>query len=156
MRLPTPAGVPVKITSPGSSGQIADRRSTIPATPKTIEDVRSACTVSPLTAQEIARSSRLAGGVTTHGPIGPKPGNDLPRLNCGGEPRIWTSRADRAWPTGNPATRPAAPRRARAPGTPPHAPRLPDPRHQLPLPVELRRRHADRGLRAGQARRELR
>jgi hypothetical protein len=38
--MPTPAGVPVKITSPGSSVKAADAYSTISATLKIIEEVR--------------------------------------------------------------------------------------------------------------------
>ena len=42
------------------------------------------CVVSPLTAQPSSKSSGLANsGVTSDGPVGLNPGNDLPRLSWG-------------------------------------------------------------------------
>jgi hypothetical protein len=42
--------------------------------------------------------------VTIHGPIGPKPGYDLPSENWGIGPAICTVRSERSWPTVRPAT----------------------------------------------------
>ena len=83
---PTPAGVPVKMTSPGSSGSVADSLATRAGTEKIRSLVRPCCICSPLIAQLSSRSlgSANSSSVTSQGPIGPKPGSDLPRLNCGG------------------------------------------------------------------------
>src|SRR5262249_59185573 len=38
------------------------------------------------------------------GPVGPKPGNDLPMLNCGAAPASWVTRSEMSCPTHSPAT----------------------------------------------------
>ena len=104
--MPTPLGVPVKITSPGSSGVTADSCSISSPTPKMRLEVRLFCICSPLTEQLSSRSSGLSNssGVTSHGPTGPKPGNDLPMLNCGGLEAIWVIRSEMSCPIDRPAT----------------------------------------------------
>src|SRR5207244_7015368 len=68
--MPTPAGVPVKITSPGSSGQMPDNTDTRSGTGHPIADVRPFCTVPPLICRPSSTSSDLSSssGVTSHGP----------------------------------------------------------------------------------------
>ena len=119
---PTPAGVPVKMMSPGSSGTTADSSAISCGTPKTRSLVRASCTVSPSMLQPRARSSgsSSSSGVTTQGPSGAKPRCDLPRLNW--PPAANCSvRSDRSWPTVSPATcdqaSAAATRSARRPTT---------------------------------------
>jgi Na+/H+ antiporter NhaA len=104
--IPTPAGVPVKITSPGSSVTVRDSEATSRGMEKIRFWVRPFCTSSPLIAQPSSRSSGLANssGVTSHGPIGPKPGNDLPMQNWGAGPASWLIRSETSWPTARPAT----------------------------------------------------
>src|SRR5262249_39785336 len=69
---PTPAGVPVEMTSPGSSVVNVEIIATIAATGKIICPVLASCIVLPLTRSFIASacgSARLAAE-RTHGPIG--------------------------------------------------------------------------------------
>src|SRR5689334_11867389 len=66
---PTPAGVPVRIRSPGSSVITAEIHSTIAPTSWIISEVRLSCLTSPLTSVRNARSSG-SRSVTIHGPIG--------------------------------------------------------------------------------------
>ena len=54
---PMPAGVPVKSTSPGSSGRTAESSAIKRGTLKMRSEVRASCTVSPSTAHPSARSS---------------------------------------------------------------------------------------------------
>ncbi len=95
---PTPDGVPVKITSPGKSVTMPDRHSMSAGTEKIKSLVRESCLVSPFNAHDNAKSSGSANssGVTNHGPVGPNPGKDLPRLNCGTGGRSCTARFDRS------------------------------------------------------------
>ena len=75
--------------SPGSNGVTRDRPSIRAGTPKRNSLVRPFCRIS----SPIAHCSSMSSGssnsstVTTHGPIGAKPGKDLPWLNCGAGPR---------------------------------------------------------------------
>ena len=87
-RLPMPDGVPEKMMSPGSRGRRPTAARAARARRRASSTCATACIPSPTSVHEIARSSRSANssGVTSHGPVGPKPGNDLPRLNCGAEP----------------------------------------------------------------------
>ena len=70
---PTPEGVPVKMTSPGSSGTLADRFAISAGTEKISWLVRLSCITSPLTSQPSSRSfgSATSSRVTSQGPIGP-------------------------------------------------------------------------------------
>src|SRR4051812_30556514 len=103
-RAPTPDGVPVNRRSPGRSGVIAEMYAINSGTEKIISAVVSDCTDSPFRRHSSLTSvGPNSSVVTTQGPIGPNPGNDLPRLNCGAGPWRWTSRADRSWPTATPA-----------------------------------------------------
>ena len=82
---PTPAGVPVKTTSPGSSVMPALRYSMISPTPKISWPVLEDCFCSPLTNSLISRlaTSPTSSGVTRYGPIGPCVSNDLPIIQVG-------------------------------------------------------------------------
>src|SRR5690606_15169372 len=103
---PTPAGVPVKMRSPGRSGSSADRAATRRGTEKIMSLVRARCRCSGPMRQPRATSpgSSNSSGVTTQGPVGPKPGRDLPRLNWGAGPASCVLRSDRSWPAVSPAT----------------------------------------------------
>jgi hypothetical protein len=94
------------MTSPGSSGSTADSLATRAGTENTRSEVRPFCIASPLMLQPSARSSRSSNssGVTSQGPVGLNPGKDLPMLNCGTGPAIWTERSERSCPTVRPAT----------------------------------------------------
>ena len=115
--------VPVKMMSPGSSGSTADSREISCGTEISMWLVREFCTSAPLTEQASSRSSGLANssGVTSHGPVGPNRGNDLPMLNCGGAPDSWVIRSEMSCPMVSPATcfqaSASATLRARAPMT---------------------------------------
>ena len=83
--IPTPDGVPVKITSPGRAGTTA--RAARAA--RDGEDHRGWCgRPAPSRRRSRSSSARSSGsstssGVTSYGPNGPKPGWDLPSENCG-------------------------------------------------------------------------
>src|ERR1700689_1476920 len=139
------------MTSPGSSGVTRDSCSISSGTLKIISLVRAFCTWSPLIEQP---SSRLSGsanssGVTRYGPIGPKPGKDLPMLNCcGAVPDSCRTRSETSWPTARPA--PWDPGR--------HVDGLEaDDDHELDFPVGVAAgRQRDVRVRPGDAGRELR
>ncbi len=84
LTLPTPAGVPVKVTSRVRSGSTAEGWATRRGTEKMRSLVRASRTVSPSTEQPSRRSSGSgsSSGETTNGPIGPYPRRDLPKENC--------------------------------------------------------------------------
>jgi len=73
---PTPAGVPVNITSPGSRGNTAERRAISIGIEKINSEVRAFCICSPSISRRSSRSSGLSNSstVTGAGPIGVKPG----------------------------------------------------------------------------------
>ena len=75
----TPAGVPVAITSPGSSVITCEIHATSSATGRIIAVVRSHWRSSPFTRQVISRSGApgISSRVTTHGPIGVNVSKDL-------------------------------------------------------------------------------
>lgn len=145
-----PAGVPVKMTSPGSNGRIADSSLMIRGTLKTMSEVRLSCISSSFTQQRIARSSRFdsSSGVTRHGPIGPKVGNDFP---------------ERELPTARPLHDPLGdvlPHREPRDMIPRRL--LGDPlranshhHHELDLPVDGAARQDHVGVRTSEARRKL-
>ena len=120
--MPTPDGVPVKITSPGSRGSTADSSTTRLVTSNTMSPVRASWTVSPSTEQPRARSSGSSSSsvVTSQGPIGPNPGYDFPNENCAPAAN-WRPRSERSCPIVTPATwfhaSAAATRSARSPIT---------------------------------------
>src|SRR6266704_1213399 len=93
--MPTPAGVHVKSTSPGSNGSWRESAETMAGTEKMRSRVRPFCICSPLIEQASSRSSRSprSSGLTSHGPIGPNLGSDLARLNCGEGPTSWPSQS---------------------------------------------------------------
>ena len=55
---------------------------------------------------ELARllQAHEAETILVAGPVGPNPGNDLPRENCGTGPASCTALSERSWPTQSPAT----------------------------------------------------
>ena len=90
---PTPAGVPVRITSPGSSVMRREAKAITSATGKIISLVRADCTVRPETRVRRPRSwgSGTASAVRSAGPRGQKVSQDFP-MKCW--PRtFWKSRA---------------------------------------------------------------
>src|SRR5208283_942229 len=68
---PTPAGVPVRMRSPGSNVMTAEIHSTMAPTSWIISEVRLSCLTSPLTSVRSARSDGSTS-VTIHGPTGQK------------------------------------------------------------------------------------
>ena len=80
-----PDGVPVAITSPGSSVQACDRISTWRKQSKISWSVLDFWRSSPLTNVRIpsACGSPTSSGVVIHGPIGPCVSNDLASDHCG-------------------------------------------------------------------------
>src|SRR5262249_39324175 len=78
---PTPAGVPVRITSPGFSVITEEMKAMIRAQSNTIIDVRPLCFTTPFTRVVSARSFGLID-VSIHGPSGQKVSKLLARVNC--------------------------------------------------------------------------
>src|SRR5580692_10108073 len=77
--MPTPAGVPVAMTSPGRSVTPAEMVAMIVGTSKMRSRVLAFCRSSPLTQQRIWVSARSTSSfVTAHGPIGQNVSWDLP------------------------------------------------------------------------------
>jgi hypothetical protein len=90
--MPTPAGVPVAITSPGYRVMPREQVSISVGMSKISCEVRACWRTSPLTRQTSSRSvPSTSSALTSHGPIGQKVSKDLPRSHC--EWRICTSRA---------------------------------------------------------------
>ena len=79
-----PGGVPVAITSPGSSRHTWLMKLTILAQENTISFVDEFCRSSPLTVQPMARAfgSRISSVVTSQGPQGENVSNDLADTHC--------------------------------------------------------------------------
>src|ERR1022692_4003200 len=77
---PTPGGVPVKITSPGSSVKTCDKYVSNSATLKIIWFVLLFCITSPLSRKRIGKfcGSLTSSFVTSTGPVGAKVSNVLP------------------------------------------------------------------------------
>ena len=80
---PTPGGVPVAITSPGSSVTVCDRNDTMWSMPKISWSVDESCIVLPLSRRRIRSACGLptASCVTMAGPMGAKVSHDLPRCH---------------------------------------------------------------------------
>ena len=93
-KIPTPPGVPVAITSPGSSVNAIEQWLMIAATPKYICAVLACCRTSPLTRHSISSAcgSGISSAVTSAGPIGQNVSSDLPRVHWPSP--NWMSRAD--------------------------------------------------------------
>ena len=85
-KAPMPAGVPVAITSPGSSVMKALRYSISRATGNSMSAVWPCCICSPLTWQvkSSACGSAISSRVTSQGPIGQKPSMLLAKVVCAG------------------------------------------------------------------------
>jgi hypothetical protein len=90
--MPTPAGVPVEMTSPGISVMPREQVSMSVGMSKIRSTVRPSWRSSPLTQQRTRVSvPSSSSAVTIHGPMGQKVSKLLPRSHC--EWRICTSRA---------------------------------------------------------------
>ena len=96
MPSPTPGGVPVTITSPGSMTKNCEQYQTMCATPKIIVLVLPRWRCSPLTSSHMSRfcGSLISSLVTNHGPIGPKVSQPLPLFHWPPERSIWNSRSE--------------------------------------------------------------
>jgi len=77
----TPAGVPVKMTSPGRRVMALEVYAINSAIEKTICEVRPCCTRPPLTTHETSKSEGSIA-VSIHGPKGAKVSNPLARPHC--------------------------------------------------------------------------
>ena len=92
MPMPTPAGVPLAIKSPGCKVMPREMVSISVGIPKIKFAVLASCHKSPLTQQRTCTAlPSIACAVTAHGPIGQKVSKDLPKSHCWW--RICTSRA---------------------------------------------------------------
>ena len=82
--MPTPAGVPVAIRSPGWSVMPALMVSISVGTSKIRSDTGASCRFSPLTwvVRRSAPGSGTSSAVRMAGPIGQKPSMPLPRIHC--------------------------------------------------------------------------
>jgi hypothetical protein len=78
---PTPAGVPVRTTSPGSSVIVWLTHETQAATSRSMSAVVPSCFTSPLT---VVRSDRAPGSISVsiHGPRGQESSKALARVHC--------------------------------------------------------------------------
>ena len=106
--MPTPPGVPVAMTSPGSRVMIVLRSATISAGPNTSWSVLDDCLVTPSTVQLTSRPrpSPISSTVTSAGPTGVDPSKVLPARNC--VVRVCQSRIDTSLSTVKPAMAPSA------------------------------------------------
>src|SRR5689334_25079529 len=93
--MPTPCGVPVKITVPGSNVVLPLKNSINVGTSKIMSFVFQSCSTSPLTTVRIFNvlGSGSSSAVTKHGPNGQKVSNDFPRHHCPPPPFFCQSRA---------------------------------------------------------------
>lgn len=78
--IPTPAGVPVTMTSPGNRVVTEDKYSINTGTGKIRSSVLLSCTRSPSMSHQRRSESELgtSSGVTTQGPSGRNPGSSSP------------------------------------------------------------------------------
>ena len=100
MPMPTPGGVPVVITSPGCRVKNVLRWLMISATEKIIVAVLPDWQRVPFTSRNMSSAcgSGTSSGVTSQGPTGPNPSQDLPLTHC--PPRsIWKLRSERSLTT---------------------------------------------------------
>src|SRR5690606_6918995 len=79
---PTPAGVPVRTTSPGRSVITLVMNWRISATPNTMSTLNPAWRTSPLTRQMIASRSSGSSSVSIAGPSGQKVSKPFARVHC--------------------------------------------------------------------------
>src|SRR5690606_10707102 len=84
MPIPTPGGVPVRMTSPGSSVKCCDRYEIRVGILKIRLLVLLSCMISPLMDDVIRRlcGSGISSRVTSHGPSGQNVSRLLPRVHC--------------------------------------------------------------------------
>ena len=96
MPMPTPGGVPVVTTSPGSSVMYFETSATSSAMPKIIVRVLPVCRRTPLTSSHMSRfcTSLISSVVTSHGPSGPNVSQPLPLFHCDALFFSWNSRSD--------------------------------------------------------------
>src|SRR5271166_3432227 len=92
---PTPGGVPVVMTSPGSRIMNCEMYETSVLTPKIMVAVEPVCMRSPLTSRNMLSfcTSAISSGVTSQGPRGPKVGALLPFTHCPDRSN-WNSRSE--------------------------------------------------------------
>ena len=92
---PIPPGVPVEITSPGSSVITRLKSASTISRRKIILDVLASCSTSPFTRWRIRSEwgRLISSRVTSHGPMGPNVSQPFPLSHCG--PRSnWNSRSE--------------------------------------------------------------
>jgi hypothetical protein len=91
----TPGGVPVMMTSPGSSTMNCEQYHTMWAAPKIIVLVEPFCRLSPLTVSHMSSfcGFGISSLVTSHGPIGPNVSALLPLVHWP-ERSIWNARSE--------------------------------------------------------------
>ena len=108
--LPTPEGVPVMTTSPGSSVRPAESSAMIRATPKTIWLVLASCLVTPFTLVQMPRScgSTSSSAVTIQGPSGRCVSKFFPLNHWPPCQSCCTSRTETSFPIVYPKTCPSA------------------------------------------------
>ena len=94
--MPTPCGVPVRITVPGTSVVLPLRNSMIRGTSKIMSEVVQSCSVTPLMWVAIFRllGFLISSVVTSTGPSGQKVSKNLPRHHWPPPNRSCQSRAD--------------------------------------------------------------
>src|SRR5262252_9601970 len=95
MPSPTPGGVPVVMTSPGSSTKNCEQYQTRCLQSKIMVLVLPRWRLSPLTSSHMSRrcGSLISSLVTSHGPMGPKLSELLPLIHCPLR-SIWNTRSD--------------------------------------------------------------
>jgi hypothetical protein len=105
--MPTPCGVPVRITLPAGSVVSPLRNSSKVGTSKIICEVSLSCMVVPSSRPRTAmrRGQANSSGVTTQGPSGQNVSKDLARHHCPPERLFCQSRALTSFAQVNPATK---------------------------------------------------
>src|SRR3984885_11513707 len=95
MPSPTPGGVPVMMTSPGSMTKYCEQVQTICRQSKIMVEVLPRWRFSPLTLSHMASfcGSLISSLVTSQGPSGPKVSQPLPLVHCPAR-SIWNTRSD--------------------------------------------------------------
>ena len=81
LAMPTPLGVPVRMTVPGRSVVLPLKNSIRAGTSKIMSEVFSSCIVTPLRIVRTTRAfgSGISSGVTRHGPMGRNVSKVFPR-----------------------------------------------------------------------------
>src|SRR6202030_3036964 len=105
MPRPTPGGVPVMMTSPGSRMKYCEQHHTMWRQSKIMVEVLPRWRFSPLTLSHMASfcGSLISSLVTSHGPSGPNVSQPLPLVHCPAR-SIWHTRSETAVVRQLPAT----------------------------------------------------